>query len=1188
MAVVVSKTIKKIIIFCLFLGILSVSLFLGWRNFDFLSPKLNLLWSEIKFQGQIIPIYAQTYPKRLIYFAREIEDASQELIEINNGLKEITEQCNCSQVVSVCWVKRGCGPGEIKTFGDPCKKQRDEIKKTQAEILKRNDQLSFLRELLEKEMEWGLESQLRKMDPQEAKELREQLEKLFPLIEKVQKTSQENVNLANQVPVAKCQAECRKGKVCGFQSCIMIGTGPQRHIKLKFKVGVAVDDLDLGQVGIKNFHFGLPDEISPPKLNDLTFTIPSQKVSISLEKRELVEPFSIDLSGSLPLPKAEKLTFSCPKIPALKSPKLSKWPLPKKNEFPSITIKEPPICPPAPSIPLLKKIQEFREKAEKALEKEIEKINEQIKELEEKLNETVDEKEKIKLQKEIDKLKEKHEEAKKQIKTPEVETPGFEWKPSGTPKEIDVKSPEIKTPKLKPGDISISYQCSPSEAGQETVGSQEISWYSQILSWLMEQCVKLPSMQSEITSLTQKAADCYNPEKVIKTIISECDSAWQSYCADPTMYEAPKGICQKFIYTCEKVYDPIQDITLTKAVPNLEISAAIQCQNLFNQEGLSLPPECSYIPASSINHDYYCPHKNYPTLKGSFCVPTNFDPISVLENKCQELKDEGREEPPKPCKILPLFLGKISTPTEEGFSVGGGSCPSQVIADLPAGFGGIGLNCKLGPPSIPKIDLPDIIIPDIYLPKFAIPPFLYVKLPNFIFEDLILPDIELCNLDDCKEIFPGLKFKMPFFDLPSVSRSITVPGLDIPIKLNLRSPSLPPIFFPSTPLKLGDLIMSELELPSIPLPKPKITFGLSGIDTSAIFDLIPTFILNALDIPDRELCISFKSKNIPLVISFPDYYFQWTKFLPFLKKIPKWEIPFCKDVRAFCKEVRTTLQDGIMEKVATIEGTVNKLVDEKFQQKLNEISQGTEEDLTKQIDGVLVEYAEIVKTKIKEIYPQINQCDRCQLCISQNKDYCKKECPEICLYYQRVGKVITITLPERKIPIKLGEKFKESFPEEKNKIPWPEEAKKLNLGLCKPDCEKCLSENKKMCKRECEGGYGKKCSYEKTKCLNACNAAIRRSWCKKKCQGCLSYDLPVIPLCGLSYEKEFPIKTVGFQPRTVTVDFGELGEAPCSSKEASGGNPMPVNEIENNLSQTKVIHQEIEIGIGKIIDVLAK
>ncbi|MBU3934876.1 hypothetical protein KKC00_02875, partial [Patescibacteria group bacterium] len=706
----------------------------------------------------------------------------------------------------------------------------------------------------------------------------------------------------------------------------------------------------------------------------------------------------------------------------------------------------------------------------------------------------------------------------------------------------------------------------------------------------MEECSQLPTMSSQ-WGLQTKAANCYNPDKVAETINNECNLLWEGYCqfmaeGAPTTMPEPPQICKKAQVSCS---------------PDIERAATVQCQNLFTQEGLSIPSECSYTAAIIDSEGIIqgCPIE-YPILKGGFCFPKDFDPISALKNKCQELKDKGRKEIPLPCKVLPLFTGKIEIPDSETYSGSETSCPGQKLLNTPFGFGGgLGFNCPIGLPSLPKIVLPDIVIPDIILPEFNIPPFLRVKLPKIIIEDLILPDVELCDLNSCSNVFPSLNFKLPKLNLPSLDLSAPIPQLPgLQLKGGVDFPS---INFSIPQINLFNLLLPELELPKISIPSPKINFNITGIDMGAIFQLIFTFILNALDVTDFGYCLIAKLAPPSLSIVYPDYYFSFLKF----PKIP--EILDCKDINKFCGEVKTVLgEGGWLKKAKEIETEFNKTID-KIQKELNKVS-GAVNDVQATINEVFEkEFGEIIYNAILEqlakkglsledyINPKTKELDLSKIPfpgVFPIGTADKKEClpvstPQIDIILKIVNEK---DFPEKKVERKDTPSAIQYLIYVPVDIPleipisWPEKLKKISLP-CKQDiCDQCMNKGKSFCQKGCREEFGE-CNDDYSECTAECYK-LYKDVCKKECQGCLFYELPTISLCKLNYKKEFPIKTFGFQPRTFYFDFGKANEGDCSAEPPTGGNPFPIGSITNKLNEIKDIQSEIKSASQTIIKIL--
>lgn len=512
--------------------------------------------------------------------------------------------------------------------------------------------------------------------------------------------------------------------------------------------------------------------------------------------------------------------------------------------------------------------------------------------------------------------------------------------------------------------------CSPSwsiTVEEESVDYVDVEWYFQTFSWLSEKCQELPGMKDEQGIPTEKIEKCFDQENVHLTIIQECDDFWANY--NP---ESPP---------------PIPPICNALGLSSSATQIQQECQNLFEQEGESAPSNCN---------------------------------LSVLKEKCEQLKDEGMEETPEPCKFLPLFTGQFPSPDSYEFSGSPQFSPAQTIADFPLSM----LGCPASPPTLPKIIFPKIIIPDIKLPHIKFWPFFDIKLPNFIFEDLILPDLDLCDLDNCANIFPDLKFQLPYLDIPQ----IIVPSIQLPdisanisgygvIKVPLPRVELSEIEYPVISLNflqsfnLGNLITPELELPRIELPRPKVHFAFKSLNIDFL-NILLGLIGQFLPIPSG--CIGFDFHIIPLSIIFPDFYFTWPAF----PRIP--EIPFCENINDFCQKAKTNLKE-VTDKVKEIENLANTTFQNEIQAKLNLAAQ------------------EINQTLANAIGEQLNQ--RSQTIIDEIEKHIQLNAK----IEAGVLKIppLSIEMPDIEVPgISLSEIT--GLPD-KITIPWPESLKKIIL-----------------------------------------------------------------------------------------------------------------------------------------------
>jgi len=465
---------------------------------------------------------------------------------------------------------------------------------------------------------------------------------------------------------------------------------------------------------------------------------------------------------------------------------------------------------------------------------------------------------------------------------------------------------------LPPKLPSSSYQC---EGGEniQVEESSGIDWYFQTFAWLSEKCQELPAMKDKNGIPTEKFAECFDIENVPTTIVTECTKCFVSPgCSPPQI--------------CQSIGKP---------------EAA--CKNLFSQENEPIPSDC------------------------------NTNPIETLQKKCIQLRDGGREEAPEPCKLLPLFTGKIEAPGQLAFLGQEASCPSQKIIDYPSSISG----WPASPPTTPKISFPDIIIPDIKLPHFRLWPFLDIKLPNLIFEDLIIPDIELLDLDDYQDEFPPLKPRLPVLNLPPVKvpplslcpadQEVFIEGVGLKkipcpeIKIDpIQLPPVPFTFPQLTGLSLLPFTGPEIGTYKIPLPRPKFIFSFEGIDID-ILSLVGSFIKNALGIPDFSLCINFDLVPIPLKITYPDYYFSWSKY-PSKITLLEIKIEQGEEIKTFLKEI--TDKTGSVEKV--FNKAFQKQVQEKLDQASPKIKKKVEENCKKELDQFSLKIQKKLEENLKK------------------------------------------------------------------------------------------------------------------------------------------------------------------------------------------------------------------------------
>ncbi|MEA3344133.1 MAG: hypothetical protein U9Q16_00385 [Patescibacteria group bacterium] len=430
----------------------------------------------------------------------------------------------------------------------------------------------------------------------------------------------------------------------------------------------------------------------------------------------------------------------------------------------------------------------------------------------------------------------------------------------------------------------------------------DVNWYLKTFSWLSEKCQTMPELKNKMpTSLISGTppADletvpnpfCFDQWNVHKSIVSACDQEWQEYY---DCIEIGMGTCDKPVAFC---FD-------------LGMSNTLERHKAYQRECLNLELGGSCV--LNIECD----------IDDNNCYSTNHDTVlNTLKSKCTQLRKSRTEiESPEPCRFVPIFTQIFEEPDPDYFK-DTASVPSHNVSDS-SGIK-VGANCPVSASPFPKLELPDIIIPDIQLPEFNFSPFLEVHLPNFIFEDLITPDLELCNLDGCKNLIPDImvdfvfpRLNIPKIEIPEFDFAQDIPGASPSLKIhNLEMPS---IQIPMPEFNLTDFISIEFELPEINIPGPKITMEFAGLEINML-NVILGLVQTLFDIPN--FCVSAKiTLPIPLVFAFPDYYFYWPQFP---------EIPdLCNNkyinINDFCKEIKKALDINAFDEIAKIQQSVNQ------------------------------------------------------------------------------------------------------------------------------------------------------------------------------------------------------------------------------------------------------------------------
>lgn len=652
------------------------------------------------------------------------------------------------------------------------------------------------------------------------------------------------------------------------------------------------------------------------------------------------------------------------------------------------------------------------------------------------------------------------------------------------------------------------YSCEPSSDQGEIEGFNELDWHFQIFSYLNGECLKV--VKQDLTTLTNPIKkekyekliqSCSEPERVISVITLECEKSWKW-----------DSIKRKWVLSdpeSQKICDQIGHLTKTPPMPPTRLQRQIEwCRKLFEERGEEPPDDCS----------------------------SPFDNIPRIKKKCEEIKNKKEKEIPLSCKLLPLLSmppGKLELPPEMRISGKTRKCPAQKITDSPY-FPIKG--CKIGIPSFPKIKFPPIEIPDITgLPSFRLTlPFINfdlidIRLPNIIFEDLVFPEIDLCNLDECQYLFPDLEFKIPSLKIPEIifpPRIIEIRDTDIKITIEIPSIKFPDLDFKFPQLlNLISFTLPEIEIPEIPsLPKPELIFKFKGIKIDLIGILIGLLVEIKILPPS---CHDFNFKLIPIIWKPPDFYIRWPGFP---------EIPdFCEDIRKFCKDAKKSINE-VVAKVPEIQKKVNTIFENKIQKKLDDAAKKLNEEIAKEFSGKINSLYDAIKEEIYRHLPEHASgyvAPPSPIAPMPGVWQVVKELSCDLIPPFTYSTSVPITIPEIPLRKYISE---EDWPD-KIPIEWPEELKKITLTL-----EKHL------------------------KYLPAATT---------------------IPLSKLSYTRKIPVKIPWLQLPHATIDFDFLkNPTACKGGPPKGGNPCPADEIRDNLKEIEKLNKEIEESAQKIENIL--
>jgi hypothetical protein len=302
--------ISSLLIFVLLLG---YALF-----FEDLSKILKETKQKLSVFAQEIPLYfIPFFPERIKYLVSEIERSIEEMEDISRDFIDSAQNCSCSNLQSVC-VQTSSGCFASGVFGDVCGESKYKVEQKKGEFYIKKEQLRRLKYLLDREIEIGLVDYKENLEEEDKKILEEKLnsisEKLSFLNEKLDGAKE---TLYSQCD-GSCIGSCTDLRWLSLNACFGI-TGEQKPFSLKVEAGVAMEDIKIGRIGIKELNFNLPEKITLPALPKIPKT--SFSIPVRIDFPEFSLDANIDLSNRnlelySPLLKTPVLggnfSFSCP------------------------------------------------------------------------------------------------------------------------------------------------------------------------------------------------------------------------------------------------------------------------------------------------------------------------------------------------------------------------------------------------------------------------------------------------------------------------------------------------------------------------------------------------------------------------------------------------------------------------------------------------------------------------------------------------------------------------------------------------------------------------------------------------------------------------------------------------------------------------------------------------------------
>jgi hypothetical protein len=156
----------------------------------------------------------EPYAVRVNEIVQELNSTNKDMARLNNDLSVLAGHCDCKNAQSSCQQSNiTVRPAFPPALGEACPEKKMMAKK-QMEIRNKADQSAFLEKLLKAEMDSGLEAQMKTMEPDKGKELKDYLNSILGSSERIRIPVLENINIVSSNDYSatnKCSANCNSG-----------------------------------------------------------------------------------------------------------------------------------------------------------------------------------------------------------------------------------------------------------------------------------------------------------------------------------------------------------------------------------------------------------------------------------------------------------------------------------------------------------------------------------------------------------------------------------------------------------------------------------------------------------------------------------------------------------------------------------------------------------------------------------------------------------------------------------------------------------------------------------------------------------------------------------------------------------------------------------------------------------------